>query len=462
MALSRTREFAADEGAAKLTGNPQGLAKALSRLENQHGHLSMEEMPAFSALLIINPLSSNFVNNLFSTHPPTQSRIENLQQTNINQNNSPIMKARKNDQKKNTVISVFLIALALGLTYAPLPGVTKTITIVSGSELKEPLKTIETKFEETYPDINLELKIQGSQDIVNNIIDKKNDFTPTLLIPANGKLIKELDNRLKAQGETEPFYNNPQPIAKTILVGIAWPQRGNILFPQNKFDWSRLENAMKKRNWQDIGGKAEWGSFDFVTTDPTRSNSGQLTLSLWAKNKLNTNNITTNNLNNSEVEKLFQLIKNSVYQPPRSTDILLQEFIARGPNDADVAIVYESIAVYRWSQANTTQGKTYQIYYPNPTIETFPTAVIPKQNVSKGDAKTAQKFIDYLLENEQQIIFAQYGFRPVTNNLDLQTIPNSPWSKNIPGVEINRNIPTTPSPQPEIINEIQKLWIRAN
>lgn len=127
-----------------------------------------------------------------------------------------------------------------------------------------------------------------------------------------------------------------------------------------------------------------------------------------------------------------------------------------------MATVYESIALYRWSQANATQGKTYQIYYLNPTIETISTAVIPKQNVSKGEAKSAQKFIDYLLKKKQQTIFAQYGFRPIKNNLDLQTIPNSPWSQNIPGIQINGNIQTTSTPQPQSINEIQKLWIRAN
>lgn len=363
---------------------------------------------------------------------------------------------------KNTFISLGLIALTLGLTYAPLPGQTKTITVVSGSELKEPLQEIEAKFEQDNSNINLDLKFQGSQDIVNNIIDKKNDFTPSVLIPANDELISQLENRLKAQGENQPFYNQPQPIAKTLLVAIAWSERGQILFPQNKFEWSNLEQAMTKKNWQAIGGKKEWGSFDFVMTDPTRSNSGQLTLSLWAENKLNQDNLTANNLNNSEVQKLFQLIKNSVYQPPRSTDVLLQEFISRGSNDADIAIVYESVALYRWSQANTTQGETYQIYYFDPTIETLPTAVIPKQNVSKSDAKVAQKFVNYLLENEQQTIFAQYGFRPIKNDLDLQTIANSPWSQNIPGVEINTNIQTKSTSQPEVINEIQKLWIRAN
>ncbi len=141
-------------------------------------------------------------------------------------------------------------------------------------------------------------------------------------MPANDQLITELQGILNTNGEQKIFYNEPETIAKTILVGIAWEQRGEILFPNGKFSWNQIENALEKRNWQDLGGKKECGSFDFLTTDPLRSNSGQLTLSLLAKNELKQNNLAVNDINNSEEEKLFKLIKEKVYQPPRSTDIL--------------------------------------------------------------------------------------------------------------------------------------------
>jgi ABC-type molybdate transport system substrate-binding protein len=368
----------------------------------------------------------------------------------------------KNKKSNKSILSTIILLISFGLTYAPIPGLNHSIVVVSGSELKEPLEELEKQFEATNKNINIELKFQGSQDIVNNFIEQKNDFTPTILIPANGELIKELSDRLKAQGEKEIFYAQPQPITKSILVGIAWSERGNILFPDGRFQWQKIENAMQQGNWNKIGGKSEWGSFDFVTTNPTRSNSGQLTLTLWSQAKLSLNTLNSSNLNNPKINQLFSLIKNSVYQPPRSTDILLQEFIARGPNDADVATVYESIAIYRWSQANANQGKSYQIYYPNPTIETVATAAIMQKNVGGGEAKAAQKFLDYLIEVNGQRIFAKYGFRPVIDGIDLNSIANSPWSENIPGVETNPNINITQVPNPDLINEIQKIWNRAS
>ena len=357
------------------------------------------------------------------------------------------------------LLSIGIIAASLGLTYIPLPGVKQTVVVVSGTELQEPLEDLAERFETSNPNIDLELEFQGSQDIINNYIDRNNDFTPTVLIPANGTLLEELEERWHSQNSGEPFYNEPQAIAKTMLVGIAWAERGKALFP-NGFEWEQLEAAMAQRNWKAIGGK-DWGSFDFVMSDPTRSNSGQLTLSLWARSQLN-ENLNSTNLNTPAVEDLFSLIKSSVYQPPRSTDILLQEFIARGSNDADVATVYESIALYRWSQSETTQGEPYQIYYLNPTIETVATAAIVRQDVEAGTAEAAREFLNFLAAPQQQEVFVQYGFRPVEASIDLQSVPNSPWSQNIPGAEIDPAVKTIQPPSTEVIGEIQRLWSRAN
>jgi heat shock protein HtpX len=78
MAISRTREFEADAGAARLTGNPRALAKALQRLEAGARQMPMQANPSFEPLLIINPFSGQFLSNLFATHPSTEARIQNL------------------------------------------------------------------------------------------------------------------------------------------------------------------------------------------------------------------------------------------------------------------------------------------------------------------------------------------------------------------------------------------------
>ncbi|BBD60530.1 peptidase [Nostoc sp. HK-01] len=78
LGLSRTREFSADAGSARLTGNPRALARALQRLEATARQLPLDANPAFEPLLIINPISGKFLGNLFSSHPDTESRVEQL------------------------------------------------------------------------------------------------------------------------------------------------------------------------------------------------------------------------------------------------------------------------------------------------------------------------------------------------------------------------------------------------
>ncbi|WEX09757.1 zinc metalloprotease HtpX [Chelativorans sp. AA-79] len=82
MAISRTREYAADRRGAEICGQPLWLASALnkiSRAAHQVVNVDAERNPATAHLFIINPLSGQRMDNLFSTHPNTENRIAALQ-----------------------------------------------------------------------------------------------------------------------------------------------------------------------------------------------------------------------------------------------------------------------------------------------------------------------------------------------------------------------------------------------
>lgn len=78
LGISRTREFSADAGSARLTGNPRALARALQRLETSAKQMPLNANPAYEPLLIINPISGQFMGNLFSSHPATEERVAAL------------------------------------------------------------------------------------------------------------------------------------------------------------------------------------------------------------------------------------------------------------------------------------------------------------------------------------------------------------------------------------------------
>ncbi|MDO8614663.1 MAG: zinc metalloprotease HtpX [Dehalococcoidia bacterium] len=78
MAISRQREYGADETGAQITHLPMSLASALQKLQDGSRVQPMQVNPAVSHLFIVNPLGKVNFASLFSTHPPTEKRIERL------------------------------------------------------------------------------------------------------------------------------------------------------------------------------------------------------------------------------------------------------------------------------------------------------------------------------------------------------------------------------------------------
>lgn len=82
MAISRTREYAADRRGAEISGQPLALASALAKIAGGAAHIGNEDAerhPATAHMFIINPLSGRPMDNLFSTHPNTEHRIAALE-----------------------------------------------------------------------------------------------------------------------------------------------------------------------------------------------------------------------------------------------------------------------------------------------------------------------------------------------------------------------------------------------
>ncbi len=78
MAISRSREYGADAGGAKISGNPLHLANALKKLQMASQKIPMNANPATSHMFIVNPLTGGGILKLFSTHPPIEERIKRL------------------------------------------------------------------------------------------------------------------------------------------------------------------------------------------------------------------------------------------------------------------------------------------------------------------------------------------------------------------------------------------------
>ena len=79
-AISRSREFAADRGAASIVGSPHGLVRALRKIDAGSRRVPLDSSPATAHMFIVKPFSRAGVMSLFSTHPATEKRVERLLQ----------------------------------------------------------------------------------------------------------------------------------------------------------------------------------------------------------------------------------------------------------------------------------------------------------------------------------------------------------------------------------------------
>jgi heat shock protein HtpX len=78
MAISRSREYAADAGGAQIAGNPYGLADALRKIDAVTKRVPLDANPATAHLFIVKPFTTAGLASLFSSHPPTEDRIRAL------------------------------------------------------------------------------------------------------------------------------------------------------------------------------------------------------------------------------------------------------------------------------------------------------------------------------------------------------------------------------------------------
>ncbi|HEX8293235.1 MAG TPA: M48 family metalloprotease, partial [Pyrinomonadaceae bacterium] len=78
LAISRSREYGADQTGAHVGGDPEALALALEKLEAYSQRIPLPVNPAVSHLFIVKPLTGFSMQNLFSSHPPTHERVARL------------------------------------------------------------------------------------------------------------------------------------------------------------------------------------------------------------------------------------------------------------------------------------------------------------------------------------------------------------------------------------------------
>jgi ABC-type molybdate transport system substrate-binding protein len=340
---------------------------------------------------------------------------------------------------RRRLLSLLIAGTSLALAAAPLPGLRRPLLVAVGSELAGALAELEPLFERRHRDIDLAWRVQGSQDMVNRALEEGPE-RPRVLIPANRDLLGQLAAELRAQGGASAFLQAPVPVARTLLVAVAWPERARKLFPDGRFSWPLLRRATAAGQWGALGAPESWGSFDLRSADPMRSNSGQLTLALWCRDRNG-----GESGDGGDGGDCAAALRRAIYRPARSTDILLQEFISGGPNEGDLALVYEASALARQAEAGRRRPGGYVLLFPDPTIETVLAAAVLRGQAD-GRAEDGERFVAFLLSAEGQGILTRLGFRGADGG---------------GGSPAARGVKRLPPPSPEQREELLRLWQQA-
>ena len=302
--------------------------------------------------------------------------------------------------QRRRALSVLILGASILIAASPWTPFRRRLLVAIGSELEQPMHELEARFETSHPEVDLQWRVLGSQDMVNQALEA-GPARPRVLIPASEELLQGLADRLRRQ-QSGSGLQQPQPVARTVLVAVAWPERAKPLFGSGGFSWSPLARALQTDRWTQLGGQDSWGRFNLRATDPGRSNSGQLALMLWLRSQAN--------------DPAVKVWRQALYQPPRSTDILLREFIAAGPNDGDLAFVYESIALNRREESRQRQGASYRILVPDPSFETVLAAGVITGS-AQGTQRDGERLVRFLRQNKQQELLMDWGFRSIDGRL---------------------------------------------
>lgn len=325
--------------------------------------------------------------------------------------------------------SLGILALSILVAAAPWTPFRRRLVVAIGSELEQPMRVLEIRFEREHPAVDLHWQVAGSQDMVNEALQHSTD-RPRVLIPASEELLLGLAERLRRQ-QSGTVLRDPQPVARTVLVAVSWPERAEALFGGGVFRWPALQQALTNDRWEQLGGQASWGRFTLRATDPARSNSGQLALLLWLRFQAR--------------DRAVQSWRQALHQPPSSTDILLREFIAAGPNDGDLAFVYESVALNRREESRQRQGNAYRLLVPDPSYETVLAASVI-EGPAQGTVGDGEALVHFLRRGPQQQLLMDWGFRSIDGRL-----PKGAKATTV-----------LPAPDPTQIERALRLWQAAS
>ena len=319
---------------------------------------------------------------------------------------------------------VYWFAGRRGLSPSPVSSGTVTVNLIYSTEKADWLQAATNAFQQQGATlggkhIQVALNELGSLDTQSGILN--GTLHPTAWSPAS---FLEL-NLLSTTWQQKYPHQAPiigsngldaQSLVFSPLVFAVWKERADILLSKyQSIDWPSIHTALTLKNgWSDIGGQSAWGLVKFGQTQPDKSNSGLLTITLMAYAFFKQQrNLQVQQIDDPGFLNYFQDFEGAVNAFGRSSGTFLENVvIVQGPAQYDIIATYESLVLTNQQQAQQHWGPL-QMFYPSINlVSDHPFAILAGSWVTAEERQAAQLFRDFLLSKPMQQLALTYGFRP--------------------------------------------------
>jgi ABC-type Fe3+ transport system substrate-binding protein len=378
-------------------------------------------------------------------------------------------------------VVVFVLSLLLpgfrGIAFAPVrelllpPPEPIILSILYSTEKQAWLEEVLIDFEANPPTVDdrpitVKLEKMGSREMYLAVLD--GTHTPDVISPASSLQISILEDLSRNKyGEALVDAANQttcRSMLETPLVVVAWRDRAEVLWgddPDGNM-WLSLKNSLTDPEGWAAYGRPEWGYIKFGHTDPTKSNSGFMTIVLMTYNFFGkTVGLSAQEiLSDSEFQKWLEEFEASVSDFGSSTGTYMRDIVAYGPSKYDLVAVYEATAIEHIENARGRYGDLQILYPPATIISDHPFCVLNGEWMNPQKQEATKLLLDYLSDSPaQEIAVDKYGFRPVNPFVSIES-PESPFIRYFDnGLRIDLP-PEIALPPGNVLDTLLTFWIR--
>jgi len=259
----------------------------------------------------------------------------------------------------------------------------------------------------------------GSGELISEILDGTRQ--PHIISPASLAYIKLGNAQSQTKTGKELIGSTDNLVLSPVVIAMWKPMAEAIGWGKKPIGWSDiLSLATNQKGWAAYG-YPQWGQFKFGHTHPEYSNSGLI--SLFAEVYAATGQ--TAGLTVAEVEKphtaqFVEGIERSVVHYGSSTGFFGRKMFASGPQYLSAAVLYESMVVESYAEADKLAFPVVAIYPKEGTFwSDHPVGIVERDWVTPAHREAAKVYIQYLLQRPQQERAMTYGFRPGSVDIPL-------------------------------------------